>query len=431
MTLKPDGYLPRLLDPIVERRLAGFGALEIVGAKFCGKTWTAQTHGDSIVRLDNPQTRQIVEAEVELALDGEQPHIIDEWQDVPGVWDAVRRSVDDAGNSKGMYLLTGSSTVDKSKVSHSGTGRIASVCMRSMSLSELGVSDRKISLAGLFEGEFKSYAVDTSLKQLADCICVGGWPASIGVDKDVAIDLPSQCIDALCNVSAVKSGLDPSNTRSVAISLARNMGKAVTYKTLYNDSLGMSYGPTTDEDVMRQRLYPYMRFLKDQYFIEEQPGWDAPVKSRSRVRTNPRRCFADPSLPAALLGLSQERLLREGQLFGNLFEELCLHDLRIYASAMNNIPEPEVRYYSDADGLEVDAIIELPDGRWGAFEVKLGDSKVPEAEKSLIRLRDKVMRNPAARNPEPSVMAVIVGNAGFARKLDSGVCVVPITSLTA
>lgn len=181
----------------------------------------------------------------------------------------------------------------------------------------------------------------------------------------------------------------------------------------------------------QRELEPYISFFEAQYFILNQMGWDAPVKSKSRVRSKPKRTFADPSLPASLLGMSPERLLREPHVFGTLFEELCLRDVRVYCSALGMIPDPGVFYYGDADGLEVDIVIELPDGRWGAFEVKLSEQKVPEAEHNLLRLKDKVLKNPAERNPEPSFLAVLVGKASFCRVLPSGVCVVPITELGA
>ena len=163
--------------------------------------------------------------------------------------------------------------------------------------------------------------------------------------------------------------------------------------------------------------------------MEDQTGWDAPIKSHSRIRTKPKRTFADPSLPASLLSMTSERLLMNMQVFGNLFEEICLRDLRVYASAMTFTPEPRIYYYSDADGLEVDAIIELPDGRWGAIEIKLSEDKVPQAEHNLLRLRSKVAANPAAHNRNPTFMAVLVGKATYARKTPEGIFVVPLTSL--
>ena len=431
MSLKPFGYKDRLLDDVLSRRLRGFGAVEVAGAKFSGKTWCSLSQGESIVHIDEDAIRQMVELDAELALEGDRPHIIDEWQDVPKIWDAVRRRVDAEANAKGLFILTGSSTVDASKLSHSGAGRIARVHMRPMSLFESGHSDGSVSLRGLFDNLFKPQQLQTDVRQLASCICQGGWPASLGSAPDLIGDLPAQYLDALFGISVRKKGLDPFMARRIATSLARNTGKTLTYKTQYADVMEGNASGSADASTFRKVLEPYISFFKEQYFIEDQAGWDAPIKSRSRVRTKPKRSFADPSLPASLLGMTPERLLMDMQVFGSLFEELCLRDLRVYASAMGTTPEPQLCYYSDADGLEVDAVIELPDGRWGAIEVKLSEEKVLEAEKNLIRLRDKVAANPAAHNRQPSFMAVLVGKATFARKTANGVYVVPITALTA
>ncbi len=235
MMMTPKGYLPRLLDATVERRLAGFGTVEVAGAKFCGKTWTSLAHGHSVVHIDDDAVRSLVEIQPELALEGEPPHVIDEWQEVPRIWDAVRRRVDETGNARGEFLLAGSSTVDMSKVSHSGAGRIARVRMRPMSLQESGDSDGSVSLVGLFDGEFVPGQVETDIRDISRLICRGGWPAALGVEEDFAGDLPSQYLSALFEVSAPKRGLDPRTTRRVATALARNMGRTATYRTLYAD----------------------------------------------------------------------------------------------------------------------------------------------------------------------------------------------------
>ena len=431
MMMTPKGYLPRLLDATVERRLAGFGTVEVAGAKFCGKTWTSLAHGHSVVHIDDDAVRSLVEIQPELALEGEPPHVIDEWQEVPRIWDAVRRRVDETGNARGEFLLAGSSTVDMSKVSHSGAGRIARVRMRPMSLQESGDSDGSVSLVGLFDGEFVPGQVETDIRDISRLICRGGWPAALGVEEDFAGDLPSQYLAALFEVSAPKRGLDPRTTRRVATALARNMGRTATYRTLYADVFAEDPPTGMDNSQIRQALLPYLSFFDSQYFVEEQAGWDAPVKSKSRVRSKLKRTFVDPSLPASLLSMTPKRLLFEQQLLGDLFEELCLRDVRVYSSAMGLSPDPGVFYYGDADGLEVDIVIELPDGRWGAMEVKLSEDKVPKGVASLMRLRNKVMANPAAQNREPSFMAVLVRKASFKRVTPEGVYVVPITCLGA
>ena len=201
-SLRPSTYLPRLLDVRMERDLKAFGAIEVAGAKFCGKTWSSMAHGESIVHIDDDNVRQAVEFDVNLALDGTAPHIIDEWQDVPKIWDAVRRRVDASANAPGQFILTGSSTVDKARVSHSGAGRIARIHMRPMSLLESGDSDGSVSLQGLFEGEFRSHMVEMNPRNLARLICRGGFPAAINATDDVLGVKPAQKIQAFLHVCA-------------------------------------------------------------------------------------------------------------------------------------------------------------------------------------------------------------------------------------
>lgn len=279
-------------------------------------------------------------------------------------------------------------------------------------------------------GVFETAPVEVDVRHLAQVICRGGWPASLDGEDIAAGDVAAQYLNAPFTVSARKKGLDGRIARRIAVSLARNCGRSVTHKKLYADSFAEDPSLHVSDDIY-YALNPYLTFFDDQYFIEEQMGWDAPIKSRSRVRSKPKHTFADPSLPASLLSMTPVRLLRDIQTFGTLFEELCLRDVRAYVSAMGMIPDPAVYYYGDADGLDVDIIIELPDGRWAALEVKLNEAKVADAEKNLLRLRNKVGRNPAAHNPEPEFMAVLVGKATYCRRLPSGVYVAPITELGA
>lgn len=431
MSIVPKGYKSRLLDETLDRRLKSFGAVEVAGAKYCGKTWLGLAHASSVAHIDDDAVRQMVELDVSLAMEGKAPHLVDEWQDVPKIWDAIRRRIDETGNKRGQFILTGSSTVDKTKVSHSGAGRIAKLQLRPMSLFESGNSDGSISLAGMFAGEFSSKAVKTDARSLANLICKGGWPATAFMQDNSDFDLPVQYLNTLFEVSARKGGLDCELARKISVSLARNVGRAVTYKTLYKDVFSVEDAAGSGLAFYQHKLEPYINFLTDQYILENLYGWDAPIKSKSRVRSKPKRCFVDPSLPASLLSMTPDRMLLEMQVFETLFEELCIRDVRIYASAMGLFPEPKVYYYSDAEGLEADIIVELADGRWGAFEVKLNGEKVFQAESSLLRLKNKIARNFAAKNPEPSFLAVLVGKTEFAMRLPSGVYVVPITCLGA
>ena len=430
MTLRNEKYRERLLDRTLEKHLSAFGAVEIVGSMWCGKTWMAEAHGVSKISLSNAGIRSVVENDHRLALDGGKPHVIDEWQEVPALWDEVRTAVDDAAGERGLFILTGSSAPKKGETVHSGTGRISRLRLRPMSLFETGDSDGTISLKGLFNGEFNPSRVHTDLRKIAGLICAGGWPGAIGLDSDIATLIPTQYTDTLISSIADKNKTSEHKLRRLLMSLARNAGQAATYQTIASDIIEGD-SESIEEVASRIAVEKLIDIFRERFIIEDISGWDAPVRAKSRVRVKPKRCFVDPSLPAALLGLGRERLLEDGQLFGQLFEQLCLRDLNIYASCMESaLPEP-VKYYRDSDNLEVDAIIELRDGRWAAIEIKLGENKVNDAVNNLLRLKNKVCINPMARNPEPSFMAVLVGNTEFCRKTPEGIYVIPCTSLTA
>ena len=428
MTLRNEKYKDRLLDNQLVRHLRAFGAVEIVGSMWCGKTWMAEAHGESKINLSNTGIKTLIEADHSLAFEGGRPHIIDEWQEVPALWDETRLAVDGAGGERGLFILTGSSTPKKNETVHSGTGRISRLHLRPMSLFESGESDGSVSLTGLFEGEIKKKPVKTDLRILADLICRGGWPGGLYLDQDSAELVPNQYLDTFLSSVAEKTGASEYILRRFLVSLARNTGQAVTYKTIAGD-IAEGEIDKKNELASRFQIENFVSLFKGRFVIEDSSGWDAPVRSKSRVRTKPRRSFVDPSLATALLGINKDRLLEDGQLFGKLFEELCLRDLRVYASCMDSaLPEP-VKYYRDSDGLEVDVIIELRDGRWGAIEIKLSESKVQEGVETLLRLKNKVASNPLARNPEPSFMAVMVGKTEFCRKTPEGVFVFPISCL--
>ena len=423
---KPKTYHPRLVDERLHRLLHTFGAVEIRGTKWCGKSWTALAFGESVVHLDDPNVKALAEADPTLALQGAHPHVVDEWQEVPSTWDAARRTVDAAGGEHGLFILTGSSTPAKDAVTHSGAGRIARVDMSTMTLWERGLSTGAVSLSGLFEGSFETSACDASLAPLADAICCGGWPALLGANAQTAAEVVDQYLDAMFEVSVPRKGGTSDMARRIVSSLARNVATAATLQTIAQDAaLGDEAGAPATSTVTS-----YLDMLESMYVIESLHGWDAPVRAKSRLRTKPKRYFADPSIPAAALGMGPERLLSDGQTFGLLFESLCIHDLRAYAACMSGAHPGSLRYYGDSDGLEVDAIIELRDGRWAALEVKLGETKVPDGIRNIERLRQKVAANPAARNPKPAFSAVLTATSPFCRyDAEHDIYVFPITAL--
>lgn len=425
-TEKPKTYQPRLVDERLHRLLHTFGAVEIRGTKWCGKSWTALAFGESVVHLDDPNVKALAEADPTLALQGAYPHVVDEWQEVPSTWDAARRAVDAAGGEHGLFILTGSSAPAKDAVTHSGAGRIARVDMSTMTLWERGLSTGAVSLSGLFEGSFEPSACDASLAPLADAICCGGWPALLGANAQTAAEVVDQYLDAMFEVSVPRKGGTSDMARRIVSSLACNVATAATLQTIAQDAaLGDEAGAPAASTVTS-----YLDMLESMYVIESLHGWDAPVRAKSRLRTKPKRYFADPSIPAAALGMGPERLLSDGQTFGLLFESLCIHDLRAYAACMPGAHPGSLRYYGDSDGLEVDAIIELRDGRWAALEVKLGETKVPDGIRNIERLRQKVAANPAARNPKPAFSAVLTATSPFCRyDAEHDIYVFPITAL--
>lgn len=427
-SLRPNGYLPRVADKQLQRLLGTLGAVEVTGPMWCGKTWTSLNVGRSLTRLQERAPRQAAQADPNLALLGEAPHVIDEWQRVPEVWDAVRDAVDENGGAPGQYVLTGSWTPHDSEVYHSGAGRIGRLAMRTMTLSESGESSASVSLAGLFEHQFKPVLVQQGLMPLARAICRGGWPALVKNETEDSAELLQTYFDAIYNVTIPHMGLDPIRAQRVMQGLARNDGASTSIATIAQDAGLDGLGRESARKVAER----YVNALRLLFLVCDVPGWDAPIRSKSRLRDKPKRYLTDPSLTASLLGVTPERLAQDGQTFGLLFESLCMRDLAVYAAALPYAAGVPVRYYRDSDGLEVDAIIELRDGRWAALEIKLGENKVPDAARSLTRLERKVANNPAARNPSPEFKAVVVGAGAYARyDKDLDVYIIPITSLGA
>ncbi|WEV67492.1 DUF4143 domain-containing protein [Bifidobacterium sp. ESL0769] len=428
MTLQPKTYSPRLIDGKISKLLDVFGAVQIDGAKWCGKTWSGLAHANSSTSLDDYRVKPLAQADPTMPLLGDKPHLIDEWQIVPSVRDAVRHAVDQEANRPGQYLLTGSSAPPMEQYEHSGAGRIAHLRMRPMSLYEQGLSSGEVSLRDLFDGKFTPASTSVSLQEIAEWICRGGWPSSLGRSLDDALYIPPQYLQAVAEDNAPRMGKDPEMTRRIIASLARNNAKAATITTLSRD---MYADDSSDNEPARSTTQSYVDMLTCEYLIEELPSWDAPVKSRNRMRVKPKRYFVDPSLAVSALGVNPERLLGEGQVFGDMFENLVIRDLQIYTSSWVGLENPRVYFYRDDKGLEADAIIELTDGRWAAIEIKLGENGAAKGAESLMKVRHKIIANPYSQTQEPVFLMVVVGNGAFAYKRDDSVYVVPITLLGA
>lgn len=423
--VQPQGYLPRVVDEQVERYLRIFGAVEIAGTKWCGKTWTSLKHGKSVTYVD--QFVDQVKSQPSLALIGEKPHVIDEWQIVPSIWDVVRHEVDKTRGCHSSWILTGSSTplTDEEAPYHSGAGRIGRIRMHPMSLSESGDSSGEVSLSGLFRGKFSSCKADGDIRHLARLIVKGGWPEAVDMAPEDAQAIAEGYLDLLLESNMSQHGGNPNTARRLLASLARNDGQSITYKTIQEDM----FGEDGQAAVTDKTITWYMHLLKSMYVIDEVNGWVPPRRSPKRLRTKPKRYLADPSLAAAQLGISPEALIDDWQTMGLLFENLCMRDLMVYAGAIDNGSTEPIMYYRDDTGLEVDAIIELKDGRWAAIETELSEDKVSDAVRNLRRLKKKLCENEHARVRPPEFMAVLCGASSFAREVDEGVFVIPITAL--
>ena len=426
---KPEGYMPRVADAQIERYLKAFGAVEIAGTKWCGKTWSALMHGASVSYVD--ENLDLARADPSMMLMGARPHVIDEWQRVPAIWDCVRHEVDRARGTRGAFILTGSSTPaarqGEQGPAHSGAGRIGRVRMSPMSLFESGESTGQVSLSGLFAGEFMPCVAERDTVGLVEAACRGGWPEAVDMEVDAAQLIAREYVTAALGVSVPALGLDPDIARRLAASLARNLGQAATYKTIITDMFGAEESPLSVIDEGRVRVY--LDALKGMYIVEEVPGWTPPARDRKRFATKPKRYLADPSLACALLGMSPAALLDDWQTFGLVFENMAVRDLSVYARALDLLDDVPVRYYRDDSGVEADAIVQLADGRWAAFEFKVSEDKVERGVASLERMRRKVCENPRSQTRPPEFMAVITGVGEYAREVAEGIVVVPIRLL--
>lgn len=428
--IAPETYKPRIADTLINTYLMLFGAIEVSGPKWCGKTWTSLAHARSVTYVDRGSNLQICTADPAYALTGETPHVVDEWQRVPAIWDTVRHAVDEAAGEKGLWLLTGSSTPRKGETSHSGAGRIGLVRMHPMTLQESGDSTGKVSLRRLFEGRFAPVQCTNGIEPLARLACRGGWPDIVEMDADAVRPVIRSYLDSLHDQSIPALGGNPRISRRLCLSLARNLGQSATLTTLAKDVYATDEGQKPSDENERE-ISKHLDLLARMYLIDEVPGWVPASRSPARMRVKPKRYFADPSLAVSLLGLSPRSLLEDWQTFGLAFENLCMRDLDVYARALPDAGSQPLRYYHDDSNLEIDAVIELADGRWGACEIKLSQDKVDKAAAGLLRMRDKLLKDKLHRVKEPSFLLVLTGMGEAAYRRADGVLVVPVRSLGA
>lgn len=423
--MKQADYRPRLIDGRVEEYLSAFGAVCIEGPKWCGKTWTSSYHCASEVYIGDPannfQNRQLAELSPDLVLDGEAPRLIDEWQEVPPLWDAVRYRVDKTGR-KGQFILTGSATPNHKGILHSGAGRIARLRMRPMSLFESGDSSGAVSLEALCRGELAPAATgEVELRRLIGLIIRGGWPGSLGLAPEQAALLPAEYLNAVIDDDVYRmDGIkrDSAKMRLLLRSLARNESTTATNKTLVRDIRAVD-----EEDIDPATVAAYLDIFRRLFITDDLPPFSAGIRSSVRVKQAEKRHFADPSLACALLRATPEVLLGDLEILGFLFEALCERDLRIYAEAFG----AGLYHYQDYRNQEIDAVVELPDGSWSAFEIKLGANQIDGAATKLLEIRRRFEADPKGR--PPAALCVICGLSSAAYRRPDGVFVVPITAL--
>lgn len=420
-----EDYKPRIIDNTIEEYLKSFGAVCIEGPKWCGKTWTSSYHSNSEIYIGDPagnfQNRTLAEMSPDLVLNGDTPRLIDEWQEVPPLWDAVRYKVDQTG-SKGQFILTGSSTPNHKGIMHSGAGRIARIKMHPMSLYESGNSTGDVSLKELCNDALTpAMTGEVKLEKLIEYIIKGGWPGNIDTPIEQAALLPLQYIDAIIEddvfrIDGIKRNKD--KLKLLLRSLARNETTTVT-----NLSLAKDVKEIDDSDIDKGTVSDYLDIFKRLFIIDNQMPFSTNIRSSVRVKQAEKRHFCDPSLACALLNATPQMLINDLQTLGFLFEALCERDLKIYAESFG----ASLFHYQDYDNKEIDAVVELNNGEWCAFEIKLGANQIDDAAKNLLEIDRKIKSDPKGKPPK--ILCVICGLSNAAYKRPDGVYVVPITAL--
>ena len=421
-------YRKRILDVLIARRSQTAGAILVEGIKWCGKTTTCEQAVKSVIYLDEPEKREhnLLMAKIRPSeiLDGATPRLVDEWQQAPQLWDAIRYRVDHA-EKRGLFLLTGSAVPsDDSEIRHSGTGRYSWLKMRTMTLFESGESSGEVSLSDLFAGKDPTGAHPALLElpDIAQVICRGGWPVVCGLKGEVALDASFDYLDAVVkrDISRVDGvARDEDRARRIMRSYARLQGTQSTAAVIKEDLAANESGAFDDDTV-----YSYINALKRIFAIEDMPAWCPNLRCKTPIRTSDTRYFADPSIATAALRIGPGGLMNDLRTFGLLFETLAIRDLRVYADALMG----EVRHYHDASGLECDAVVYLRDGTYGLVEIKIGGQPlIDKGASTLVKLAAKI---DTGKMPKPSFLTVLtaIGDCAY-RRPEDGVIVCPLSAL--
>lgn len=418
-------YKKRIADGLLQRKLAGKGAVLIEGAKWCGKTTTAEQIAASVKYMTETgmveQNIQMASLNPKLLLRGETPRLIDEWQIAPGLWDSVRFESDHG--PLGQFILTGSSVPpDMSKVIHSGTGRVGWIRMRPMTLWESEESTGEVSLEELFSAPEQVGGISKmDIDGLAFVTCRGGWPLALEMAKDIALDQAFDYVDAVEKRDIQKvDGVvrDPVRVHRLLRSLARNQGSQASCGTIRADLVA-----NESDSLSEDTIASYIKALKEIFVAEDSEAWNPNLRSKTAIRTSDTRYFTDPSIATAALGIGPQDLINDLNTFGLIFETLAVRDLRTYAEALNG----KVYHFRDKNGLECDAVVHLRDGRYGLVEIKLGgDDLINDGADALIDLESKI---DTERMKAPSFKMVLIGVGSYAYRRADGVYVVPIGCL--
>jgi predicted AAA+ superfamily ATPase len=415
-------YIKRMTDDMLEKKIRLFGAVLITGAKFVGKSTSAKQFAKTVVEFQDTVKSAFYKFEIENSpqniLKGEKPILFDEWQDNYKIWDIIRNDIDKKGENS-LYLLTGSTNENSDKVLHSGTGRIARLKMRPMTLYESADSNGEVSLKSLFEGK-KDFFVknETSLEKLTYLIVRGGFPKVIDKNEEDAIVIMNEYYDSLINEKVISiDGVarEPERMNSLLKSYARNISTYVSDSTIMNDMI--NEGIKISENTFAN----YKNALEKLFIIDNIKSWNVNLRSKTAIRKSAKKLLVDTSLVCASLGLNSQKIMQDFNYFGFLFEALCLRDLRIYVESLDG----NIYNYREEKGFEIDAILELKDGSWGAVEIKLGISDIDMAAENLLKLKEKVDTN---KKGEPAFLMVVYGGSTSYLR-DDGVLVVPITCL--
>ena len=415
-------YLPRIVDKEIDELMEIMGAILIEGCKWCGKSTTGLYHAKSVIEFQNPDRKQeydnIRNTKPSLFLNGEKPRMFDEWQMYPVVWDSVRTDVDHTG-LKGQYILTGSAKPSEGETMHTGTGRISRVLMRPMSLFESSESTGEVSFSDILAGKDISGVSKLSLEDIASIIVRGGWPASISIKSDAKYRIAKEYVKSLIHEEVRSVDGVERNTekmQNVLRSLARNISTQVSNSTIEADIRN-----SFDDDISRPTLTDYLNTLEKLFVIEDVKATNLNLRSRYALRTKPKKIFVDPSIATAILDLKPMDLINDLNTFGFMFESLCIRDLKIYTESLGG----DVTFYRDERGFEVDAILRMPSGKWGAIEIKLGAGYIDEAANNLLKFKEHV---DIKKCGEPSFLLVLTGT-NYSYKRDDGVYVVSIGTL--